>query len=1296
LNRRDLGDKGDILLKLRKVEIVGFKSFCERTVVTFSGSGTTCIVGPNGCGKSNVVDAISWVLGEQSHKSLRAGRMADCIFNGTTKRPPLGLAEVTITMEDPELAEAARFVMESAASDSLDSASLVTENIETSSLTDTTETLSVDSAQPPEMVEATADGSAPSAAEPGGKFKRKKKQPDKPVLATKPGEVVVSRRLYRSGQSEYLINGRVGRLRDIQEMFMGVGLGPDSYAIIEQGRIGLILSTKPIERRAIIEEAAGVTKFKTKKRLAEAKLESSKVNLSRVNDIVVEVEKQLGSLKRQAAKARRYSEIRDQMRGIVRQMLAGKARELDAEAERTAKRLEELNAAELERATAIQQQEVEQDRLNQRIYELDAEIRQNQNALNLTALEVDRNENRIAFNRQRGEELAGRHAQVNTELRQATAQAMEWESRSALQIQAVTLLREEAGALTAHVEELAKRADSGAAQIAQSEARIEALRRSSSEAGESLLRLHGEQKQAEEALVHQTEALRRLETSEHDLLETSMRARDDAERAAFDHESAAGKLNALKQTAGELQARIVGFREQRGALSKEAEALRDSLAGVRARHTTLKQILNDRSYTADAVQKLFAANERGGGKDFRAVGVLADYAEVEERHEAAVEQYLRDELEYVVVETYDHARAGVSMLRDEVGGRATFFVDSLRNLRLSSEYEPIANFRLEDGVISRLDKLVEFRDPLGAAAKQFLPRLRSAYLTESTAAAEKLARENSQYAFLAPDGTCYQGRMVTGGRPDEVGPLGMKRELRALDAEVMQLEHEMGQKQGALETIAGELRSTEQALIEIDEKQREAERDAISAMHRHGQMQSELARLGLELTVCQNELARVRKEVENARQRAERAKNQHAAAALTRAEADAESVRLAEALVQLRESIQSEQNELAAGRAKFAAMNERLTAAEALSARLNEERAELGRREAALQQQVTSISDETAALAKQSEDLALQLEGLRGEKLRLEIRQRELEQEWDTARTRVTQMEDHLRMGRQSLQELREQRSHAEVDRAKNDSDRQHLRETCMSEVNAQPEDLIATEAAFMSGEELAIAEANYREMKQRIESMGLVNMMALEEFNECEQRFTFLTRERDDLLQSIADTQQAISELDLATKEKFEHAFHAINKNFSEAFHTIFGGGMAEMRLTEPDSSGDAGIDIVASPPGKRLQNVLLLSGGEKAMTALALLIAIFRYQPSPFCILDEVDAPLDEANVGRFTRLIAEMSGQTQFIIVTHNRKTMEMGSVLYGVTMQEPGVSKLVSVRWEDSQSSDPKQRAAASAA
>jgi chromosome segregation protein len=1285
------------LLKLRKVEIVGFKSFCERTVVTFSGTGTTCIVGPNGCGKSNVVDAISWVLGEQSHKSLRAERMADCIFNGTVKRPPMGMAEVTITMEDPELAEAARFVLESAVeieaepqevtAETSDEPQSVAENLD--AMIDGAIAATEASGENP----GEGDAAVAARTEAGFKLKRKKKS-EKPALVTKPGEVVVSRRLYRSGQSEYLINGRVGRLRDIQEMFMGVGLGPDSYAIIEQGRIGQILATKPMERRAIIEEAAGVTKFKTKKRLSEAKLESSKVNLSRVNDIVVEVEKQLGSLKRQAAKARRYAEIREQMRAIVRQMLAGKARELDAEADRLQTRLTELTATETQHAQMIHEQEAEQDRLSQRIYTLDAEIRQNQNVLNHTALEVDRIENRITFNQTRSSELTGRNEQITLERTALSAQHKEWETRNSSQLQAVETARRDSVTVNTRVEELNERATTRAMQISGAETRMEALRRAATEAGDSLLRLHGEQKQAEEALVHQGDSLRKQEAREVSLLESSIQVRDDAERAAQDWQNAITQAGELQKRSAELQGRMAELKQAREKSQKEADALRDTLSGVRARHSTLTQILNDRSYTGEAVQKLFAANERHGGQEFRAVGVLADYAEVQEKHEAAVEQYLRDELEYVVVETYDHARAGVSLLRNEVGGRATFFVDSLRNLKLE-EYEPIVHFRSEDGVISRLDKLVEFRDPLGPAAKQFLPRLRSGYLTDNPVAAEKLAREYPQYAFVTPEGTCYQGRMVTGGRPDEAGPLGMKRELRAMDAEVLQLEHRADTSIAELEALTTQLRAAEQANEELTTQQRDAERALFGTKHRHENSQSELARLGLDLTVCQGELARVRREIESVQRRAEQAKFQHEAAATSRAEAEAESTRLTAEVAQLRAAVQTEQDELSAAKADLAAMNERLALAEGIARRLEEERADLERRELNLRQQEVSISEETQAMARQTEELTQQLAILRAEKIRLEEKQKELEQEWDAGRTRVTQAEDHLRMARQTLQEMRDARGKFEIDKARNDSDRDHLRETCLSEVNAQPEDLIASETAFMSGEELVAAEASYREMKQKIENMGAVNMMALEEYNECEQRFGFLTRERDDLLQSISDTQQAIKELDLVTRERFEQAFTAINSNFTAAFHTIFGGGTAEMRLTEPDSSGDAGIDIVASPPGKRLQNVLLLSGGEKAMTALALLIAIFRFQPSPFCILDEVDAPLDEANVGRFTKLIADMSEQTQFIVVTHNRKTMETGSVLYGVTMQEPGVSKLVSVRWEGDEAPASKRRAATAA-
>ena len=283
---------------------------------------------------------------------------------------------------------------------------------------------------------------------------------------------------------------------------------------------------------------------------------------------------------------------------------------------------------------------------------------------------------------------------------------------------------------------------------------------------------------------------------------------------------------------------------------------------------------------------------------------------------------------------------------------------------------------------------------------------------------------------------------------------------------------------------------------------------------------------------------------------------------------------------------------------------------------------------------------------------------------------------------RSTQVDDALRMARQKLGDLREERSKHEIERARNDAEREHLRQSCVDELNAQPEDLIAEFPALLAGEELRAADAQYHEMKTRIESMGPINMMALEEYNECEQRFGFLGREREDLLQSITDTQQAITELDQVSQaeirrglRRHQHAFRRRPSTRSSA------AAPGEMRLSEPDSSGEPGIDIAAQPPGKRLQNVLLLSGGEKALTALALLIAIFRYQPSPFCILDEVDAPLDETNVGRFAQMVSEMSAGTQFIVVTHNRRTMEMASVLYGVTMQEPGVSKLVSVRWDE---------------
>ena len=1289
------------MLKLRKVELLGFKSFCEKTPITFSGSGITCIVGPNGCGKSNVVDAISWVLGEQSHKMLRAERRSDCIFNGTAKRPPMGISEVTLTLVDPELSEAVAKVIDG-------------QKEPTSHPGDDPPAVEADLQDAPQATAHSAEAMAdagpveevPAEDARAGRKAAKRRAADKPAATLRPGEIVVGRRLYRSGQSEYLINGRVARLRDVQEIFMGIGLGPDSYAIIEQGRIGQILNSKPMDRRAIIEEAAGITMYKTKRRLAETKLEASKINLSRVNDILVEVEKQLASLKRQASKARRYAELREQMRGMLRVVLASKAEHLDIEAARLESLLREMDAAEERESRSVRETEAEQERLTARTYELDAELRQTQNLLGQTALDLDRAENRITFNREQAAQLESRVATLGIEIDQAARQAADLASRIAAQHDAVATLREQTASLEEILRESTEQASKNSAEQTGLELRMQELRQLASRLVEESARGQAESLQAEEAAARHTaaeeqraDAVRSIE-AEHAALALRVDAAEGglsrAERAAADSGAAVR----------EAQARLAELRRAQQETAEQLEPVRQQLSAARARCASLEQILSERAYTADAVQKLFsfgggagagAAVHKGDAGastgDFRAVGLLADYTEVLEEYEGAVEQFLREELEYVVVETFDHARAGVALLRDEMGGRATFFVDSIRNLNMDMS-QTDSELPMPAGARARLDRLVEFRDPLGPGTKHFLTKLRAAYVVEMPAVAEQLARENPHSYFLTPDGTCYHGRTVSGGRKGEAGPLALKRELRQHETEAVRLEAIARERQAELARIAQEIAAAEMRLSSVSSQHVEAEKSLVAAAHQRDQARGELLRVEQQLAAERGEIARLRTAAEAARERADRARQEHAGAIRSRAAAETETAEATERLASLRRDFQALQEQVVVRREELAAMAERLASAEAIERRLADEIAQASDRVNALHQQHETLSGEKAGLESSCEQLMRQAEDLRVDKTRLDERKAALEKEWDEARSRAGQIEEALRGRRQSLDELRAERSQRQIEKARNDADRDYLRQSCVAELNAQPEELMAQEPQLLVGEDLVAAETNYNEMKARIEAMGPVNMMALQEFQECEQRESFLRRERDDLVQSIENTQLTIHELDQVSRQKFEEAFRFINAHFAIAFQTLFGGGHGEMRLSEPDSSGDAGIDIVAQPPGKRLQNILLLSGGEKALTALALLIAVFKYQPSPFCILDEVDAPLDEANVGRFNKMLADMCGHTQFIVVTHNRKTMEMGSVLYGVTMQEPGVSKLVSVKWEEADAA--VQEKAASAA
>jgi len=1263
------------VLKLRKVELVGFKSFCEKTPITFSGSGITCIVGPNGCGKSNVVDAISWVLGEQSHKMLRAERMSDCIFNGTAKRPALGIAEVTLTLVDPELSEAVAKV--------IDAQDTPQDHLP---------------AELPEVAAVSdAEGSIKEApVTPVTEDRRPGKRRGHKAAVTRPGEVVVGRRLYRSGQSEYLLNGRVARLRDVQEVFMGIGLGPDSYAIIEQGRIGQILNSKPMDRRAIIEEAAGITMYKTKRRLSEAKLEASKINLSRVNDILVEVEKQLASLKRQASKARRYAELREQMRGLLRSVLASKAEHLDIEAARLENLLREMRAAEERDAVTLHSLESEQERLSNRTYELDAELRQVHNLLNQAAIELDRAENRITFNREQAAQIESRATRLTFEIEDASRQVETLSSRVLAQNESIDSLRSQTAALETALRSSMEQVSGSTSEQEQLERRTEELRLLAARYVEESSRQQAESQRAEEAATRLSEADQQRSASLAGLEQQFATLESQVQLASAAYDAADRKTRELAAAVREAQAALATSRHSQQETSQQLESTRQELSAARARQSSIEQILRERAYTADAVQKLFNVGGSSGSSNFYAVGLLADYAEVPERYESAIEQFLRDELEYIVVESFDHARAGVALLRDEMGGRATFFVDSLRNLNIDTK-EADANLPLPEGVIARLDRLVEFRDPLGPATKHFLTKLRTAYLVESGFVAEQIARENPHSYYLTLDGTCYHGRMVTGGRAGDAGPLALKRELRLHESEVARLNHLAEERQSDLARIAQQVADSETQIASATSQQMEAEKALVAAAHQRDQAYNDLARVEQQLDSERSEIARLRAEAGVARVRAEEARNQHAEAARFRAAAEAEAVESTRKLAALRSAFQSLQEGVVARREELAAMSERLASAESSARRLAEEHAQAEQRVAGVRRQHESLAAEKASLESACELLISQVAALRQDKLRFEESKAALESEWQQSRARTAELEESVRSRRQALEDLRAQRNDRQIEKARNGADRDYLRQTCVAELNAQPEELMAQEAQLLIGEALIAAETNYNEMKARVEAIGPVNMMALEEFQECEQRDEFLRRERDDLVQSIQNTQLTINELDQVSRQKFEEAFNFINAHFAIAFQSLFGGGHGEMRLAEPDSSGEAGIDIVAQPPGKRLQSIMLLSGGEKALTALALLIAVFRYSPSPFCILDEVDAPLDEANVGRFNKMLADMCGQTQFIVVTHNRRTMEMGSVLYGVTMQEPGVSKLVSVKWEDSDAAaEPRGAATSNAA
>jgi chromosome segregation protein len=1308
------------LLKLKRLQILGFKSFCDRTELKFHGDGVAAIIGPNGCGKSNISDAISWVLGEQSAKTLRGARMEDVIFAGTRDRKPTGMAEVSLTLIDPEAyngadANAATEIdiqddlPEPNISDNWDEASIraraaeateqavedaqpgKTEEIEVPrskvniiavAFPDDEPGFAMQVALPVHNVIAPATSASAGTVAPHVVLKiRRRKFTQQQFRA---GEIVVTRRLFRSGDSEYLLNGKLCRLRDIQELFMGTGLGPESYALIEQGRIGQILSSRPTDRRAILEEAAGITKFKTKKRLAEARLEDAKLNLARINDIFDEVTRQMNSLKRQASKAERYARLREEMRAKLRLVLASKFAAIELESAELDSQLNALAEEMQHRTEAVQQLETEHADRTQRGYTIEAEQRENRERISQIALEIDRAHARRRHNEERCAELLVRAASSEAELAQARHRltALEAERESNRQI-----LESAAADLAAAQCDLAlcqHDAATAAASLAEIERQQEESRVAIFDTVSSASRLRNQLAQAEERLAGADREARRLEAEiSHASLQVEAFGGQRGQ-LALEFETVTQRVTGITEEISQLRRLIEQKKLDETRAKTNLDVLRAEYATALGKKGSLEAVIAEHGYSTESVRRLFQSGVMQSG--LAPVGVLADFLEVEPRYERVVEDFLRDELNYVVVKSWDAADEGLRMLRTGVDGRATFLVHPEdAQAKFSFVLDEAAHCAPPAAQIVPLKSTIRVLDGFGKSLEVILPKLRDGYIVPEANVARGLALENPDAFFLSQAGECFHNVTVTGGKQRAEGPLSMKRELREVLRQLEDLERALRDEEMRVLTLGREIKDLTSLLDRLDGEKREADHQALTSGHMLQQLESEMTRVSERMNISQLELQRLGRERAEQENIVVARQSEIATLEEQRIQLERQLAAAQESLTALRQRREESAQTASQHAARVATLEERHRSAAGVLQRIESLFSEMGERVHTLNSQIESAAEEKLQRESENEQLAQHAADLEAERNAAQAREGLLQFETEQLRARLAEIDELLRDTRQLLDQARDRRGDLSAAAAKLESDAQYMSETCLNELGIERTALMAelaapdTTLAIVAGDQLAAEDQLYRDMRAKLEAMGPVNMMALEEYKETAERHAFLETQRKDLISSIENTTATIKEIDQISRQKFEEAFARINENFQATFKKLFGGGHAFMKLTDEENSAESGIDVVASPPGKRLQSVLLLSGGEKALTALALLVGIFQYAPSPFCILDEVDAPLDEANIGRFTELVKEMSVRTQFVLITHSKKTMSIAPVLYGVTMQEPGVSKLVSVRF-----------------
>lgn len=1174
-------------MKIKRLEIIGFKSFLEKTSLDFP-LGVTAIVGPNGCGKSNVVDAIRWVMGEQSAKNLRGKQMEDIIFGGSETKKPLGMAEVS-------------------------------------------------------LIFSTDDGRVPA------KYLNY-------------NEIQVTRRLYRDGESEYYLNKTPCRLLDITELFMDTGVGAKAYSIIEQGRIGMILLSKPEDRRFLIEEAAGVTKFKARKQVALKKIEFTRQNLLRIGDIVAEIRRQLNSLQRQAKKAEKFRACREELKEIELLFAVKNHQALGDERKRVSTELAVVNngiatlSAELEkgeialeeRRIALLEEEKGLTLAQEEIYRLKGDSQGCENRLEFQRkefLNLDRHRTRFA------EELAS----LERQLSEAENELISLEDRKG------AFVSEAAGeeqTLQGRERELEEMVDSERGLAVQ----LEETRRGLF----SLLSQIAQCNNQHAGAAKRLEAMN--ERFERNRRETSVFREKLAESV-----SRAGVLEAALKALSDEKGRLVGLLASLSGREEELKILlarhdddllakRDELSRKGSRLHSLQELEAQFAGYGQGVKTLFLSDYFRG----RFRGVVADAVETGEEYEAALEAVMGERLQYVIGSGEDDVLAAVNHLKESAGGRCSFI---LRGMAQASQVPG-------PDKAPRLLEKVTINEVYRAL---ITPLLANIHITRDLRSAMTLARQYPQLTFVTPEGDmAYGGGVISGGSAEAVqqGLIHKKREIKELTLEVAALETAVQQLEEGKERLKDGIAAVEEEL-----------RDSRQRLHQ----------TDIQLLNNEKDLQRVREECQSIEERIaikamEDEQLREERAALEQEMADSGKSRLAldESKNSLEKDVEALQETLAVNRREIDEVREVVTSMKVQAAALKEKREsnlraikrveelkkDLQGRIAGHQAELAKAEQEReglkSAIAQSEESLkALLIKHVDTEAVFNAVKER-----YEANAGEVKESEARLKGVRVSMEQQKGSAGEMGLRLSELDMKLRHLEGLLREKHRVEICSLFPhySEIDFDESEKLE----RQTELQKLVDEMGEVNLTAIDEYRGLEERFSFLCEQKNDLEESLNSLQKAIQRINRTTRKRFLETFQMVNDKFQVVFPRLFCGGRAELRLTNEEDLLETGIDIVVQPPGKKLQNVTLLSGGEKALTAVALIFSIFLIKPSPFCLLDEVDAPLDDANIGRFNEMVREMTAFSQFIMITHSKTTMAVADTLYGVTMEEPGISKLVSVR------------------